>query len=60
MITNLVVLPTLLLSLEKSITTKSFEEPFFDAYAEESDIDWESLDLPAESNETPSESDSKE
>lgn len=60
MITNLVVLPTLLLSLEKSITTKSFEEPFFDAYAEESDIDWESLDLPAETNEPTSDSDNKE
>lgn len=60
MITNLVVLPTLLLSLEKSITTKSFEEPFFDAYAEESDIDWESLDLPTESTDAPSESDPKE
>lgn len=45
MITNLVVLPTLLLSFERSITTKSFEEPFFDAYTEESNIDWEALDI---------------
>lgn len=45
MITNLVLLPTLLLSLEHRITTKSFEEPYFDAYAEESDIDWENLDI---------------
>jgi len=45
MITNLVLLPTLLLSLERRITTKSFEEPYFDAYAEESDIDWAHLDL---------------
>ena len=45
MITNLVVLPTLLLSLERRLTTKSFEEPYFDAYAEESDIDWEGLDV---------------
>lgn len=45
MITNLVVLPSLLLSLEHRITTKSFEEPFFDAYAEESQIDWDNLDL---------------
>lgn len=45
MITNLVVLPTLLLTLERSITTKSFEEPFFDAYNEESNIDWEALDF---------------
>lgn len=46
MITNLVLLPSLLLSLERRITTKSFEEPYFDAYAEESDIDWQHLDLP--------------
>jgi predicted RND superfamily exporter protein len=45
MITNLVLLPTLLLSLEHRITTKSFEEPYFDAYAEEADIDWEHLDI---------------
>lgn len=45
MITNLVILPTLLLSLERRLTTRSFEEPYFDAYAEESDIDWENLDV---------------
>ena len=48
MITNLVVLPTLLLSLERRLTTKSFEEPYFDAYAEESDIDWDNLDVKSE------------
>ena len=48
MITNLVLLPTLLLSLERRITTKSFEEPYFDAYAEESDIDWDHLDIETE------------
>ena len=46
MITNLVLLPSLLLSLDRRITTKSFEEPYFDAYAEEGDIDWEHLGLP--------------
>lgn len=45
MITNLVLLPTILLSLERRLTTKSFEEPYFDAYAEESDMDWENLDI---------------
>ncbi|MFT5777529.1 MAG: putative RND superfamily exporter protein [Crocinitomicaceae bacterium] len=45
MITNLVLLPSLLLSLESRLTTKSFTEPFFDAYNEESDIDWEDLDV---------------
>ncbi|MDX2362233.1 MAG: MMPL family transporter [Crocinitomicaceae bacterium] len=48
MITNLVVLPTLLLSLERRLTTKSFEEPYFDAYAEESDIDWDGVDVKSE------------
>lgn len=50
MITNLVILPTLLLSLERRLTTKSFEEPYFDAYAEESDIDWDNIDLKTEVN----------
>ncbi len=45
MITNLVLLPSLLLSLESRLTTKSFTEPFFDAYTEESDIDWDNLDV---------------
>ncbi|MCJ8292584.1 MAG: MMPL family transporter [Crocinitomicaceae bacterium] len=45
MITNLVLLPSLLLSLEHRLTTKSFEEPFFDAYTEESDLDWEDIDV---------------
>lgn len=45
MITNLVLLPSLLLSLDKRITTKSFREPYFNAYAEESDIDWAELDV---------------
>lgn len=45
MITNLLILPSLLLSLESRLTTKSFVEPYFDAYTEESDIDWDNLDL---------------
>jgi len=52
MITNLVLLPSLLLSLERRITTKSFEEPYFDAYAEESDIDWEHLGLGPKAEDT--------
>lgn len=51
MVTNLVILPTLLLSLERRLTTKSFEEPFFDAYDEESDIDWDYLEI-GDENET--------
>jgi predicted RND superfamily exporter protein len=45
MITNLLVLPSLLLLLDKKITTKSFSEPYFDAYSEESEIDWTELQL---------------
>ncbi|MBU2020572.1 MAG: MMPL family transporter [Bacteroidetes bacterium] len=45
MITNLLVLPSLLLSLEKRITTKSFTEPYFDVYDEESDMDWDDLKI---------------
>lgn len=52
MITNLVLLPSLLLSLERRITTKSFEEPYFDAYAEESEVDWEHLDIKTEETES--------
>ena len=54
MITNLVLLPSLLLTLERRITTKSFEEPYFDAYAEESNIDWDNLNLEESSGEKPS------
>lgn len=50
MITNLVILPSLLLTLERKITTKSFEEPYFDAYAEESELDWENLSIEGNEN----------
>jgi hypothetical protein len=45
MITNLVLLPTLLLTLDRLLTTKSFEEPYFDVYDEDSDIDWDELQI---------------
>ena len=35
----MLILPALLLSLERRLTTKSFEEPFFELYDEEEDID---------------------
>jgi len=43
MITNLIILPALLLSFQKRITTKSFQEPFFQTLDEEDDLhydDW--------------------
>lgn len=51
MITNLIVLPALLLSLERKVTTKSFKEPFFDIYDEEADFDLEKLKLEGEKSE---------
>ena len=44
MFTNLIVLPALLLSFQRSITTKSFQEPFFQVLDEEDDLhygEWE-------------------
>jgi predicted RND superfamily exporter protein len=41
--TNLVLLPCLLLTMERRLTTKSFEEPLFELYDEE--IDFELFDL---------------
>lgn len=43
MVTNLLLLPALLLSLEKIATTKSFKEPYFEIYDEEEDIELEEL-----------------
>lgn len=45
MINNLVLLPSMLLSMDKLITTKSFKEPYFEAYNEGSDIDWSALPI---------------
>lgn len=43
MLSNLLLLPALLLSLEKLITTKSFKEPLIDIFDEEEDIDLKQL-----------------
>ena len=43
MLSNLLLLPALLLTLEKSITTKSFKEPLIDIFDEEEDIDLKQL-----------------
>jgi predicted RND superfamily exporter protein len=45
MATNLLILPSLLLTLERLVTTKSFEEPYFEIYDEEEDIELESLQV---------------
>ncbi|MFT7611148.1 MAG: putative RND superfamily exporter protein [Parvicellaceae bacterium] len=46
MLANLVLLPSLLLSLEKRITTKAFKEPLLELLDEEEDIDLASLVVP--------------
>ena len=43
MLSNLLLLPALLLTLERLITTKSFKEPLLDIFDEEEDIDLKKL-----------------
>ncbi|WP_234369060.1 efflux RND transporter permease subunit [Brumimicrobium mesophilum] len=45
MLTNLTVLPSLLLSLENRIATKAFREPFINIYDEEIDIELSELEI---------------
>ena len=45
MFTNLIILPSLLLSFEKVATTKAFEEPLLDILDEEEDIELKALQL---------------
>ncbi|MBV41666.1 MAG: transporter [Crocinitomicaceae bacterium] len=45
MFTNLLLLPSLLLAFEKSLTTRSFSEPFFSILDEEEDIEVEELEI---------------
>ena len=47
MATNLIILPSLLLSLERRVITKSFQEPYFDIYDEEEDYDFDKLEIDA-------------
>lgn len=45
MLANLIILPSLLLTLEKSITNKTFREPLLQIYNEEEDIDTDKLQV---------------
>jgi predicted RND superfamily exporter protein len=45
MFTNLLLLPSLLLSFERALTTRSFREPLFDILDEEEDIELEGLEV---------------
>lgn len=46
MLANLLLLPSLLLTLEKRITTRTFQEPLIDILDEEEDIDLNELVIP--------------
>jgi uncharacterized membrane protein YdfJ with MMPL/SSD domain len=52
MITNLILLPSLLLTLDRLLTTKSFEEPYFEVFDEDSDIEWDDLQIEENSTKT--------
>jgi hypothetical protein len=43
LLSNLFVLPSLLLSLDKRIITRSFREPYLEIFDEEEDIDMDKL-----------------
>jgi predicted RND superfamily exporter protein len=45
MATNLIILPALLLTLERKFSMRSFQEPFFDIYNEETDYDVDKLEI---------------
>ena len=45
MFSNLVILPSLLMSLDKMITNRAFKEPLLQIYNEEEDIDLEELKI---------------
>lgn len=45
MATNLIILPALLLTLERKFSVRSFQEPFFDIYNEETDYDVDKLEI---------------
>jgi len=50
MITNLVLLPSLLLSLNKLVTTKAFKEPYLEIYDEEHELDLSELEVKGDSS----------
>ena len=43
LLSNLLLLPSLLMWLQKRVTTKSFEEPLLEIFDEEDDLDLEEL-----------------
>jgi hypothetical protein len=59
MVANLVLLPSLLLNLDKSITTKAFKEPFLQILDEEDANDYSNLQMENEDDEEDSDKSSK-
>jgi predicted RND superfamily exporter protein len=55
--TNLILLPCLLLSYERKLTTKSFEEPVIELYEDEDDTDWDLLTIEERDEEVTPDSD---
>lgn len=53
MTSNLILLPSLLLSLEKLITTKAFREPMISILDEEEDIELDALEVETKANKKP-------
>jgi predicted RND superfamily exporter protein len=45
MLSNLILLPTLLLTLERFVTTKAFRDPFLEVVDEDEDIELEKLEI---------------
>ena len=45
MLSNLVLLPSLLLTLDKRLTTKAFQEPYLEIYDEDCDIELDYLEI---------------
>lgn len=50
MLANLILLPSLLLTMEHSITNKTFREPLLQIYDEEEDIDSDKLEIENETD----------
>ena len=51
MLSNLILLPSLLLTLDKRLTTKAFQEPYLEIFDEEDDIELDDLEIDVENNE---------
>ena len=51
MLSNLVLLPSLLLTLDKRLTTKAFQEPYLEIYDEEDDIELDYLEIEPDTEE---------